>query len=74
MKSPFAIGEKWYCEDHYPPFYFVIIGKGEKPYTKLCRLENANQDIRFGADKSEQEFSHKHLKKYAKHVEHGEEK
>lgn len=67
-KNPFAIGERWYCDRsvggnpyNRPPFYFVISGKSRAGY-KICLLETN------GVFTDEQEYTHKHLKKYAIHV------
>ena len=76
MSSPYAIGRRWYCdrkrgldpsaeERGRPPFTFVIVGKGSRPGYKLCRLEEPGID----PEKTEQEYSHKHLKRHATLVE-----
>jgi hypothetical protein len=67
--SRYAIGERWRCDRsvggnpyNRPPFDFVIIGKGTRPGYKLCRIEGDR------SSHPEQEYSHKHLNKYAVHT------
>lgn len=74
--SPFAIGQRWYCDrsssrNPYdaPPFWFVIVGKGSRPDRKRCRLEvdHPNEQVRKNnGDGLEQDYTHKHLKKYGR--------
>jgi hypothetical protein len=73
-KSKFGIGERWLCKRENsckPDFYFVIIGKGDNLWDKLCRIDLVNPDIpnpeRDGHG-MEQMYSHLHLIKYATHV------
>ena len=75
----YEIGQRWFCErppeSYKPNFFFIIIGKGDRPNEKLCRVEIDTSDPRCrniseGQSKPfEQPYSHKHLKKYAKLVE-----
>ncbi len=71
MTTKYSIGQKWYVDhnDHWPnkSFTFVIIGKGMRPGYKHCRLEY--DDPTYKQHEMESEYSHKHLNKYAKHVE-----
>lgn len=71
--SKYAIGERWYCDRsvgsnpyNRPSFHFVIVGKGSKPGYKLCRIKSDWPTDR--SNGCEQEYSHKHLNKYAVHV------
>jgi hypothetical protein len=79
----YAIGQRWRCErDSRPTFDFVIVGPGEKPGSKRCRLDvDPNWFRRQGyvevsipglmaraGHGQEQDYSHKHLKKHAKLV------
>ena len=71
--TPFSVGQRWYCKrisDKYnrPNFTFVIIGPGEKPNEKLCRLESDDPE-NDSTHNTEQEYSHAHLKKFAVLVE-----
>jgi hypothetical protein len=78
--SPFAIGRRWYSErppeERKPNFEFVIVGPGSKLYTKLCRIEISDEEMaRFpeyytgqNGNGTVQEYSHKHLRKYARLV------
>lgn len=76
----YEIGQRWYCDKRSNPnlrncdragsnFWFVIIGKGSKPGQKLCRLELENPEKALFYEKGnhgmEQEYTHKHLQKYA---------
>lgn len=65
-RTPFSVGQRWYCEGtRGRPFHFVIVGPGNKPWEKRCRVEPVDP-----SDKGcEQSYSHKHIKKYAKLVE-----
>jgi hypothetical protein len=68
--TPFSVGQRWYCDNTKTgreSFTFVVIGPGAKPGEKKCRLDYDNPKALF--HNSEQVYSHKHLKKYAKHVE-----
>lgn len=74
--SPFAIGQRWYCDRSMssnpyrrPPFWFVIIGPGHTRDRKRCRLEvdHTNEQVRRNNGHGlEQDYTHKHLKKYGR--------
>jgi hypothetical protein len=76
--SKYAVGERWYCDRsvggnpyNRPPFYFVIVAKSRDGH-KICRLEKEDGSLVYPRIRDDepigQEFSHKHLKKYAVHV------
>ena len=68
--TPFSVGQRWYCDNTgrgRGSFTFVILGPGDKPNEKKCRLEY--DDTRNISHNHESFYSHKHLKKYAKLVE-----
>ena len=68
-KTPYSVGQRWYCDNTAcgrPSFTFVVIGPGEKPNEKKCRLEY--DDPKNPSQGVETYYTHKHLKKYAKLV------
>ena len=70
-ETPYSVGRRWYCDlsaKGRESFTFVVIGPGEKPGEKLCRLEYDNPKVHGLGHGTEQIYSHKHLKKYAKLV------
>lgn len=63
MRFPqYKIGAKW--KTHDGEGIFTIIGLGSKSDRKLCRYNSAYYDQR--GIIIEQEYTHKHLKRYAK--------
>lgn len=83
-RTPFSPGRRWHCvpEDK-APFDFVVLGPGTQPLYKRCRIEVEGHDpARLCGTLSmlhrcfyrcshglEQDYSHKHLKKYATLIE-----
>jgi hypothetical protein len=75
--TPFAVGRRWRCVrrpgdgGRCPSFDFVIIGPPTetKGNYKSCRLECRCEDKRGHFHGLVQDYSHKHLKKYAVLVE-----
>jgi hypothetical protein len=67
--TPFSPGQRWYCDKtglEQRSFTFVILGPGDKPNEKRCRLEYDDPSAPF--HNHESFYTHKHLKKYAKLV------
>jgi hypothetical protein len=69
--SKYGIGERWYCDRsvggnpyNRPPFTFVIVGQGDRPGHKKCQIETCGY-----LETPIHEYSHKHLNKYAVHVQ-----
>lgn len=59
-------GARWRCKSERGDFHFVIIGPGSKPDRKRCRLD---YDIPSASSHGiEQEYTHRHLKKYGRYV------
>lgn len=81
--TPFSVGRRWrVTRVERPSFDFVVVGPGDRPNTKRCRLdvdfewfrrcgygEPSEQQLRMAGHHIEQDYSHKHLKKCAKLVE-----
>jgi hypothetical protein len=78
--TPFSVGRRWKFKeaDRYHAFgpparFFVVVGPGERPNTKLCRIEVEGHggpcEMRHCLHGVEQDYSHKHLKRYATLVE-----
>jgi hypothetical protein len=62
----YTVGQRWYSnreKEGRPSHTFVIIGPGDTPREKMCRLEN--DDPTTPGHGIVQSYSHAHLKKYA---------